>query len=193
MWALNLCSRAWHSEIWTNITILYCFIFKFMGGLELCFGGLSPCDSQIVVRIPLVVREGLQGGTRIDLLSAFLHKKYILSCSFYYRVLLINSWIFVLATSYFPCCFLKIAIKISHSHFVHVAFVSILVFQTFDRMIFGTLTFPGTRWYVMTVRESQMVRDQKKFENHCCSVYSASWGNTYAGTILPSFENNWLK
>jgi len=30
-------------------------------------------------------------------------------------------------------------------------------------MIFGTLTFPGTRWYVMTVRGPQMVRDQKKF------------------------------
>jgi len=57
------------------------------------------------------------------------------------------------------------AIKISHSHFVHVAYVSILLFQTFDRIIFGTLTFPGTRWYVMTVRDTQMVRDQKKFEN----------------------------
>ena len=68
--------------------------------------------------------------------------------------------------AYFPCCFLKMAIKISHSHFVHVAFVSILVFQTFDRMIFGALTFPGLRWYVMTVRHTQMVRDQKKFENH---------------------------
>jgi len=30
-------------------------------------------------------------------------------------------------------------------------------------MIFGTLTFPGTRWYVMTVWDTQMVRDQKKF------------------------------
>jgi len=57
-------------------------------------------------------------------------------------------------------------IKISHDHFVHVAFVPILVFQTLDRMIFGTLTFPGTRWYVTTVRDTQMVRDQKKFENH---------------------------
>jgi len=59
------------------------------------------------------------------------------------------------------------AIRFSHSHFVHVGFVSILVFQTFDRMIFGTLTFPGTRWCVMTVGDTQMVRDQKKFENHC--------------------------
>jgi len=58
------------------------------------------------------------------------------------------------------------AIKISHGHFVHAAFVSILVFQTLDRMIFDTLTFLGTRWYVMTVRDTQMVRDQKKFENH---------------------------
>ena len=58
------------------------------------------------------------------------------------------------------------AIKISNSLFVHVAFVSILVFQTFGRMILSTLTYPGTRWYVMTVRDTQMVRDQKKFENH---------------------------
>jgi len=58
------------------------------------------------------------------------------------------------------------AIKISHSHFVHIAFVSILVFQTFDEMIFGTLTFPGTRWYVTTVRDTQMALDQKKFENY---------------------------
>jgi len=40
------------------------------------------------------------------------------------------------------------AIILSHSHFLHVAFVSILVFQIFDRIIFGTLTFRGIRWYV---------------------------------------------
>jgi len=55
------------------------------------------------------------------------------------------------------------AIIISHSHFVHVAFVSILVFQTFDRMMFDTLNFPGTRWYVVTVADPQMVRDQKQW------------------------------
>jgi len=42
-----------------------------------------------------------------------------------------------------------------------------MVFQTFDRIIFGTLTFPGTKWYVSTARDPQMVRDQKKFGNHC--------------------------
>jgi len=41
-----------------------------------------------------------------------------------------------------------------------------MVFQTFDRMILGTLTFPGTRWHVLTVWDTQMVRDQKKFGNH---------------------------
>jgi len=107
----------------------------------------------------------LQGGTRRDLLSVFLHKKCIHSCSFYLSGSVNKFLNFCVA--YFPCCFLKMAIKISHGHFVHVAFVSILVFQTLDRMIFGTLTFPGTRWYVMTVRDTQMVRDQKKFENHC--------------------------
>ena len=39
-------------------------------------------------------------------------------------------------------------------------------FQTFDQMIFGTLTFPGTRWQVLTVRDPQMVRDQNKFGKH---------------------------
>jgi len=37
-----------------------------------------------------------------------------------------------------------------------------MVFQTFDRIIFGTLTFHGIRWYVLTARDPQMVRDQKK-------------------------------
>jgi len=52
------------------------------------------------------------------------------------------------------------AIIISHSHFVYVEIVSILVFQTFVRIIFGTLTFPGTRcwqygthkWYAIRKR-----------------------------------------
>jgi len=94
----------------------------------------------------------------------FLHKKYIHSCSFYLSGF-VNKFL-NFCVGYFPCCFLKIAIKISHSHFVHFAFVSILVFQTLDRMIFGTLTFPGTRWYVMPAQEPQMIRDQKKFEKH---------------------------
>ena len=51
------------------------------------------------------------------------------------------------------------SIIISHSHYLHVAFVPVLVFQTFDRMIFGRLSFlekGGTwwqygahKWYVM--------------------------------------------
>ena len=101
---------------------------------------------------------------RRGLLSVFLHKKYIHRCSFYLSGSVNKFLNFCVA--YFPCCFVKMAIKISHSHFVHVAYVSILLFQTFDRIIFGTLTFPGRRWYVMTVRDTQMVRDQKKFENH---------------------------
>jgi len=85
---------------------------------------------------------------------------------FTYRVLLINSCIFV----YFPCWFLKMAIFISHCHYLHVAFVSVLVFQTFDRMIFGRLSFPGARWYVVTKWVPQMVRDEKKFGNHWRTV-----------------------
>ena len=66
---------------------------------------------QTVLRVPV----GLQGGTRIDLLSVFLHKKYI------------HSYIFCLPGSvnkflnfcvaYFPCWFLKMAIILSHSIF----------------------------------------------------------------------------
>ena len=112
-----------------------------------------------------MVREDLQGGTRRGLLSVFLHKKYIHSRNFY-LLGSVNQFLNFCVT-YFPCCFLKMAIKFSHSHFVHVAFVSILVFQTFCRMIFGSLTFPRTRWYMMTVWDTQMVRNQKKFENHC--------------------------
>jgi len=48
-----------------------------------------------------------------------------------------------------------------------LAYVSILVFQTFDRMIFGRLSFPGARWYLATVWGPQMVRDEKKFGKHC--------------------------
>jgi len=57
-------------------------------------------------------------------------------------------------------------IILSYTHFLHVAFVSILVFQTFDRIIFATLTFRGTRWYMLTARDPQMVRDHKNFGNH---------------------------
>jgi len=68
---------------------------------------------------------------------------------FTYGVLIINSLIFV----YFSCWILKMAIAICHSQFVHVAFVSVLVFQTFDRIIFGRLTFPETMLYLVTVRD----------------------------------------
>jgi len=59
---------------------------------------------------------------------------------------------------------------ISHRHFVHAAFVSVLGFQPFDRMIFGRFRFHGKRWYVVTVRDSQMVHDQNKLGNHCIRV-----------------------
>jgi len=39
------------------------------------------------------------------------------------------------------------AIIISHSHVVHVAFASSLVCQNFDRMILGRSSFPGTRCF----------------------------------------------
>jgi len=59
---------------------------------------------------------------------------------------------------------------IFHSHFVHVTFVSFRIFRTFDRMIFGRLNFLGTRRYVVTVRDPQMVRDQKKIKNRTTAL-----------------------
>ena len=82
----------------------------------------------------------------------------------------VNKFLNSLCSLPFPCWFLKMAIILSHSHFLHVAFVSILVLRTFDRIIFGTLTFPGLKWYVLTVRDPQMVRNQKKFGNHWFSI-----------------------
>jgi len=102
----------------------------------------------------------------------FFIKKYIHSYKFYLSGFVNKYQNFCLA--YFPSWFLKMAIILSHSNFLHVAFVSIMVFQTFDRMIFGTLTFPGTRWYVLTVRDPQMVRSQKKFGNHCFKSMNSS-------------------
>jgi len=78
------------------------------------------------------------------------------------------------------------AFTICHSHFVHVAFVPILLFQTFDRMIFSTMSFPGTRWYMVTVRDPQMVRDQKKLGTtglQRCYENNAA----LAGTTFPAF------
>ena len=39
------------------------------------------------------------------------------------------------------------AVTVSHSHFVHAAFVSSLVCQTFDRMILGRMSFPGAKCF----------------------------------------------
>ena len=48
---------------------------------------------------------------------------------------------------YFPYLFQKMAIIISHSNVVHAAFASSLACQTFDGMILGRLSFPGTRCF----------------------------------------------
>jgi len=77
-----------------------------------------------------MVREGLEVGTRTDLLSVFLHKKYIHSCNFYLSGSVNKFLNFCVA--YFPCWFLKMARRLSHGHFLHVAFVVILFFQIFD-------------------------------------------------------------
>jgi len=47
-----------------------------------------------------MVREGLQGGTRVGLLSVFLHKKYIVT-AFNDRLLLINSHMFAYLSYWF--------------------------------------------------------------------------------------------
>ena len=103
-----------------------------------------------MVRVPVAVREDRHGGTRLDLHSVFLDKK-IYSQLYFYLSGSVNKFL-NFCVGCFPSWFLKMATKLSHSHFLHVAFVSILVFQTSDLIIFGTLIFPGTRWYKLTVR-----------------------------------------
>jgi len=88
---------------------------------------------------------------RIGLLSIFLHKRYIHSYSFTYRVLLINSGIFVYL---FPCCLLKIAIIIFRSIFFMLDlcqfwFSKLLIERYFscNKVVHGGSTRPtnGTR------------------------------------------------
>ena len=40
--ALHFCIGAWHSQIWTNITVLWCFIFQFEGTWSFVSEGISP-------------------------------------------------------------------------------------------------------------------------------------------------------
>jgi len=115
-----------------------------------------------------MVREGLQSGTRKVSLLFFLKKNIYIHNSSFYLSGSVNKLI-NFCVAYFPCWFLKMSITTSHSHFVHVAFVSILVFQTFDQVVFGRLILPGKRWYVVTVQDPQMVRDEIKFGKHCLS------------------------
>ena len=104
-----------------------------------------------------MVREGFQGGTRIGLHSVFLHKRYIHSYSFYlpgYVHTFLNFYVGLLPLSHFV--FSEMPIRISHSHFVPVAFVLFLVFQIFDRMKIGGVRFRGIRWYLFTAPDPQI-------------------------------------
>jgi len=69
-----------------------------------------------VVRVPAVVREGLQCGTRIDLLSVFFHKNYIFTAIIFICRVFANK-ILNFCVAYFPCWFLKMVIMLSHSLF----------------------------------------------------------------------------
>jgi len=110
----------------------------------------------------------------------FLHKKYIHSYNFYLPGTVNKFLDFCVA--YFRCWFLKMAIILSHGHFLLVAFVSILVFQTFEnRIIFGRLTSPGTRWYVLTVQDHKWYTI-RKFGNHYTRACSSHTGDC---EILP--------
>ena len=108
--------------------------------------------SQTLVHIPLVVCKGLQGGMWKCLVSIFFTTKYIHSYSFYFLGSINKFLNFCVA--YVPCGFLKMAIIISHSHYLYVSFVSILVFKTFDEMIADRYEFSwntgGTWWQYRT-------------------------------------------
>ena len=119
-------------------------------------------------------KYGLQGGTRIDLLvSVYLHKNIFIVMFFTYRVLLINSWIFLYL--FFKNGHYNFSQSLSTHHIcVNSGFPNYIKLDNW--MIFGIQSFPGARWYVVTVRVPQMVRDEKKFGNHC---YSAILNNSF--------------
>jgi len=108
-----------------------------------------------VVHVPLVVCGGFQDGARIGLL--FLDKNCIHSYNFY-SLDSVNKFLNF-------CVLTLLALKMATKILTRISSCW-NCFQTLDRMIFGTLIFPGTRWYLLTAREPQMVHDQKKFGNH---------------------------
>jgi len=80
-------------------------------------------------------------------------------------------------------------ITISHSHFVHVAFVSILVFQTFviEWYLVDWVFLEQGGIHAVTVRDPQMVRDQKKFGNHWSTqAESTFYSVVYSTAVLPT-------
>jgi len=81
---------------------------------------LKRSDSQAVVR------KGLQACTQVNLTSVFLKKTEI--TAFNYRVLFMNSCISTFSIGF------NNGHNVSHRDFVHVAFVSSVGFQTFDRI-----------------------------------------------------------
>jgi len=96
-------------KIYRSEAIFLAIEFSLYGQINTYIG-----DPQTVVRVPLVIREGLQGGTRDP--SLLLHKKK----TFFY---LLGSVTAILL--------------MTHSHFVHAAFASSVVCQSFDWMKFG--------------------------------------------------------
>jgi len=49
-------------------------------------------------------------------------------------------------------------------------------FANFWSNVFVTMSFSGTRWYVVTVRDPQMLCDQKKFGNHWSTLCNTNLG-----------------
>jgi len=135
----------------------------------LLFDVILSSDFQTVVRVPLVAREGPSRWCTNWPVSVVLRKKYICSCCFYLSV----------SVNEFRDCmcfrFQKIITVISRSRFVHVAFMSILVFQTFDRMIFDELSFPekkGTTWWKYGTHKCYVIR--KSLGTHCNLYWAVS-------------------
>ena len=101
----------------------------------------------------------------------FFPKKYFHSKVFAYWVLLINSGIAV----YFLCWFLQIAIIISHSHFVYVAFVAILVFHMLIELYWEDWVFleQGGSWWQYRTHKSYKIRKRlgtMHCNRECCSL-----------------------
>jgi len=206
-----------HSEIWTNIPVLYCFLFQFGGGLELCFGGAKPNKAP-------PPRGDATVWQNFSLLYAIDSEKYLryaicqackicqTSCLYAWQG---PTW----------CCNLSVGIalncvsprtgcerRITAIYMWHEQAIiewswwvisnnaceaseQLMVLTNGDDKSDLVISFVACCHSVKLCAFAAQAFWLQQGHNAFRQVvtYSASWSKTCVGTILPSFEHNWLK